>query len=165
MGGQKPGVALKPCWPASLCAGGRQGGQCQAESMKMYPGSYKPKITPKVFESRKMGCLQGSCASVDAFFTPKLKASSPASQPVLYGEKVSGLALPSGCRCGLFCAGVHQRFKSFLSDSYEHGGEPFSLQYGTGQLLGIAAKDTLQVSLQLGAALGMESDMCLIHWH
>lgn len=35
---------------------------------------------------------------------------------------------------------------SFKSDSYEHGGEAFSLQYGSGQLLGIAGKDTLQVS-------------------
>ncbi|NXV42005.1 CATE protein, partial [Uria aalge] len=46
----------------------------------------------------------------------------------------------------LFCPGVHQKFKSFLSDSYEHGGEAFSLQYGTGQLLGVAGKDTLQIS-------------------
>lgn len=57
--------------------------------------------------------------------------------------------LPSVCRCRLFCVGVHQKFKSFLSDSYEHGGEAFSLQYGTGQLLGIAGKDTLQVSVHL----------------
>jgi len=112
-----------------------------------------------------MGCLQGNNASTDNFFTPKVKAALPGSQPVLYGEQVNGLALPLGCRCDLFCAGVHQRFKSFLSDSYEHGGEPFSLQYGTGQLLGIAAKDTLQVRLRPGGALYIESEMCLIHWH
>lgn len=47
------------------------------------------------------------------------------------------------------CVGVHQKFKSFKSDSYEHGGEAFSLQYGSGQLLGIAGKDTLQVSVHL----------------
>lgn len=43
-------------------------------------------------------------------------------------------------------SGVHERFKSFLSNSYQHGGQAFSLQYGTGQLLGIAGKDTVQVS-------------------
>ncbi|NXQ26168.1 CATE protein, partial [Alaudala cheleensis] len=48
--------------------------------------------------------------------------------------------------CNFFCVGVHQKFKSFKSDSYEHGGEAFSLQYGSGQLLGIAGKDTLQIS-------------------
>lgn len=57
--------------------------------------------------------------------------------------------LPSVQRCNIFCVGVHQKFKSFKSDSYEHGGEAFSLQYGSGQLLGIAGKDTLQVSAHL----------------
>lgn len=52
-------------------------------------------------------------------------------------------------KCNFFSLGVHQKFKSFLSDSYEHGGEAFSLQYGTGQLLGVAGKDTLQVRLCL----------------
>jgi len=47
--GGGPGVALKICWPAPPCAGGRQGGQHQAEGMKMDPGSYKPKIIPEVF--------------------------------------------------------------------------------------------------------------------
>jgi len=64
------------------------------------------------------------------------------------GERAHCWDLPSVHKCCLFCVGVHQKFKSFLSDSYEHGGEAFSLQYGTGQLLGIAAKDTLQVSLR-----------------
>lgn len=59
-------------------------------------------------------------------------------------------------KCHLFCVGVHQKFKSFLSDSYEHGGEAFSLQYGTGQLLGIAGKDTLQVSLHLKQGVSLQ---------
>ncbi|NXY82330.1 CATE protein, partial [Alcedo cyanopectus] len=61
-------------------------------------------------------------------------------------EQVCGRDLPLLLRCLLFCLGIHQKFKSFLSDSYEHGGEAFSLQYGTGQLVGIAGKETLQIS-------------------
>nr|XP_020641745.1 cathepsin D-like [Pogona vitticeps] len=40
----------------------------------------------------------------------------------------------------------HKKFKSFLSQSYAHGGKQFSLHYGTGSLRGIAAKDTVQIS-------------------
>lgn len=72
-------------------------------------------------------------------------------------EGVRRQDLPSVRRCRLFCVGVHQKFKSFLSDSYEHGGEAFSLQYGTGQLLGIAGKDTLQVSVHLKGVSGSGS--------
>lgn len=59
-----------------------------------------------------------------------------------------------------FCVGVHQKFKSFKSDSYEHGGEAFSLQYGSGQLLGIAGKDTLQVSVHLKWLSASTSAVC-----
>lgn len=54
---------------------------------------------------------------------------------------------PLNVEMSFFCVGVHQKFKSFKSDSYEHGGEAFSLHYGSGHLLGIAGKDTLQVSV------------------
>ncbi|KAH0616677.1 hypothetical protein JD844_027974 [Phrynosoma platyrhinos] len=40
---------------------------------------------------------------------------------------------------------LHQKFKSFLSQSYAHGGQSFSLQYGTGRLIGVVARDKLQV--------------------
>ncbi|KAJ7329811.1 hypothetical protein JRQ81_015985 [Phrynocephalus forsythii] len=40
----------------------------------------------------------------------------------------------------------HKKFKSYLSQSYAHGGQKFSLHYGTGSLTGIAAKDTVQIS-------------------
>ncbi|XP_042324773.1 cathepsin E-B-like isoform X2 [Sceloporus undulatus] len=42
--------------------------------------------------------------------------------------------------------GLHQKFKSFLSQSYAHGGQPFFLQYGTGKLMGVVAKDKVQIS-------------------
>ncbi|XP_075284187.1 cathepsin E-A isoform X1 [Opisthocomus hoazin] len=64
---------------------------------------------------------------------------------VVFDTGSSNFWVPSAYCISEACR-VHQKFKSFLSDSYEHGGEAFSLQYGTGQLLGIAAKDTLQIS-------------------
>ncbi|KAM6437940.1 cathepsin E-like isoform 1-T1 [Liasis olivaceus] len=42
--------------------------------------------------------------------------------------------------------GIHQKFKSFLSHSYKHGGRHFSLRYGTGHLMGISSKDIVQIS-------------------
>ncbi|NXL34042.1 CATEB protein, partial [Glaucidium brasilianum] len=64
---------------------------------------------------------------------------------VVFDTGSSNFWVPSAYCISEACR-VHQKFKSFLSDSYEHGGEAFSLQYGTGQLLGIAGKDTLQIS-------------------
>ncbi|XP_062990838.1 cathepsin E-like [Elgaria multicarinata webbii] len=40
----------------------------------------------------------------------------------------------------------HQKFKSFMSKTYVHGGQSFYLQYGTGNLMGIAAKESVQIS-------------------
>ncbi|XP_013911572.1 PREDICTED: cathepsin E-like [Thamnophis sirtalis] len=38
----------------------------------------------------------------------------------------------------------HNKFESFLSHSYKHGGRQFSLRYGTGHLMGIFSKDVVQ---------------------
>ncbi|NXD81040.1 CATE protein, partial [Halcyon senegalensis] len=64
---------------------------------------------------------------------------------VVFDTGSSNFWVPSAYCISEACR-IHQKFKSFLSDSYEHGGEAFSLQYGTGQLVGIAGKDTLQIS-------------------
>ncbi|RMC09966.1 hypothetical protein DUI87_12756 [Hirundo rustica rustica] len=64
---------------------------------------------------------------------------------VVFDTGSSNFWVPSAYCISEACR-VHQKFKSFKSDSYEHGGEAFSLQYGSGQLLGIAGKDTLQIS-------------------
>nr|XP_008114814.1 PREDICTED: cathepsin D isoform X2 [Anolis carolinensis] len=40
---------------------------------------------------------------------------------------------------------LHQKFKAFSSESYAHGGQKFTLQYGTGRLMGIVAKDKVQI--------------------
>ncbi|NWY42891.1 CATE protein, partial [Sylvia atricapilla] len=67
---------------------------------------------------------------------------------VVFDTGSSNFWVPSAYCISEACR-VHQKFKSFKSDSYEHGGEAFSLQYGSGQLLGVAGKDTLQVSVHL----------------
>ncbi|XP_034258950.1 cathepsin E-like [Pantherophis guttatus] len=41
---------------------------------------------------------------------------------------------------------THNKFESFLSHSYQHGGQQFSLRYGTGHLMGIFSKDVVQIS-------------------
>ncbi|NXI60688.1 CATE protein, partial [Chloroceryle aenea] len=64
---------------------------------------------------------------------------------VVFDTGSSNFWVPSAYCISEACR-IHQKFKSFLSDSYEHGGEAFSLQYGTGQLVGIAGKDTLKIS-------------------
>ncbi|XP_010215562.1 PREDICTED: cathepsin E-like [Tinamus guttatus] len=69
----------------------------------------------------------------------------PQEFTVVFDTGSSNFWVPSAYCISEACR-VHQRFKSFQSDSYEHGGEAFSLQYGTGQLLGIAGRDTLQIS-------------------
>ncbi|NWS99277.1 CATEA protein, partial [Mionectes macconnelli] len=69
----------------------------------------------------------------------------PQSFTVVFDTGSSNFWVPSAYCISEACR-VHQKFKSFKSGSYEHGGEAFSLQYGSGQLLGIAGKDTLQIS-------------------
>ncbi|NXX79789.1 CATEA protein, partial [Urocolius indicus] len=64
---------------------------------------------------------------------------------VIFDTGSSNFWVPSAYCISEACR-VHEKFKSFQSDSYEHKGETFSLQYGTGQLLGVAGKDTLQIS-------------------
>ncbi|NWI40819.1 CATEA protein, partial [Picathartes gymnocephalus] len=64
---------------------------------------------------------------------------------VVFDTGSSNFWVPSAYCISEACR-VHQKFKSFKSDSYEHGGEAFSLQYGSGQLLGIGGRDTLQIS-------------------
>ncbi|NXS52840.1 CATEA protein, partial [Brachypteracias leptosomus] len=69
----------------------------------------------------------------------------PQTFTVVFDTGSSNFWVPSAYCISEACR-MHQKFKSFLSVSYEHGGEAFSLQYGTGQLLGVAGKDTLQIS-------------------
>ncbi|XP_029453065.1 cathepsin E-like [Rhinatrema bivittatum] len=69
----------------------------------------------------------------------------PQNFTVVFDTGSSNFWIPSEYCVSEACR-VHERFKSFLSDSYQHAGRAFAIQYGTGQILGIAGKDTLQIS-------------------
>ncbi|KAM7177897.1 cathepsin E-like [Macrochelys suwanniensis] len=69
----------------------------------------------------------------------------PQKFTVVFDTGSSNFWVPSAYCISEACR-MHQKFKSFLSNSYQHGGQAFALQYGTGQLLGIAGKDTLRIS-------------------
>ncbi|XP_064417138.1 nothepsin [Latimeria chalumnae] len=64
---------------------------------------------------------------------------------VVFDTGSSNLWVPSAYCISDACR-IHKKFKSFLSKTYFHGGKPFSIQYGTGQLIGMVGKDTLRVS-------------------
>ncbi|XP_034627175.1 cathepsin E-like [Trachemys scripta elegans] len=69
----------------------------------------------------------------------------PQKFTVVFDTGSSNFWVPSAYCISEACK-MHEKFKSFLSNSYQHGGQAFALQYGTGQLLGIAGKDTLRIS-------------------
>ncbi|MEE6480551.1 hypothetical protein FKM82_012608 [Ascaphus truei] len=69
----------------------------------------------------------------------------PQNFTVVFDTGSSNFWVPSAYCISEACR-VHEKFKSFQSISYEPDGKPFSIHYGTGQLLGIAGKDTLVIS-------------------
>uniref|UniRef100_A0A8C8RDV3 Peptidase A1 domain-containing protein n=1 Tax=Pelusios castaneus TaxID=367368 RepID=A0A8C8RDV3_9SAUR len=69
----------------------------------------------------------------------------PQKFTVVFDTGSSNFWVPSAYCISEACR-FHQTYKSFLSNTYQHGGQAFALQYGTGQLLGIAGRDTLQIS-------------------
>ncbi|XP_028603176.2 cathepsin E-A-like [Podarcis muralis] len=64
---------------------------------------------------------------------------------VVFDTGSSDFWVPSA-RCYSKACSMHKRFESFMSYSYAQVGEPFYLQYGTGSLVGVTAKDTVQFS-------------------
>eukprot|EP00079_Xenopus_tropicalis_P012024 XP_002938556.1 PREDICTED: cathepsin E-A-like [Xenopus tropicalis] len=69
----------------------------------------------------------------------------PQNFSVVFDTGSSNFWVPSSYCLSEACQ-VHERFKSFESTSYEHGGRPFSIHYGTGQLVGVTGRDTLRIS-------------------
>ncbi|XP_044133092.1 cathepsin E-A-like [Bufo gargarizans] len=69
----------------------------------------------------------------------------PQNFKVVFDTGSSNLWIPSSFCISEACS-VHEKFHSFLSTSYQHGGRTFSIHYGTGQLVGITGKDTLRIS-------------------
>ncbi|KAG8439669.1 hypothetical protein GDO86_005735 [Hymenochirus boettgeri] len=68
----------------------------------------------------------------------------PQNFSVVFDTGSSNFWVPSSYCFSEACQ-VHEKFKSFESSSYEHGGKPFSIHYGTGQLVGVTGKDTLRI--------------------
>ncbi|XP_075061437.1 cathepsin E-A-like [Mixophyes fleayi] len=64
---------------------------------------------------------------------------------VVFDTGSSNFWIPSSFCISEAC-NVHKKFSSYLSTSYKHIGTTFSIHYGTGQLVGITGKDTLQIS-------------------
>ncbi|KAM8971973.1 cathepsin E-B-like [Pelodytes ibericus] len=69
----------------------------------------------------------------------------PQNFTVVFDTGSSNFWIPSSYCVSEACQ-VHEKFKSYQSLSYKHGGKSFSIHYGTGQLVGITGKDTLQIS-------------------
>ncbi|KAG8577910.1 hypothetical protein GDO81_010323 [Engystomops pustulosus] len=68
----------------------------------------------------------------------------PQNFNVVFDTGSSNFWIPSAFCISEACR-VHKQFQSFSSTSYQHGGKTFSIHYGTGQLVGITGKDTLQI--------------------
>ncbi|XP_018431842.1 PREDICTED: cathepsin E-A-like [Nanorana parkeri] len=69
----------------------------------------------------------------------------PQNFSVVFDTGSSNFWVPS-CFCISDACNIHENFKPFLSTTYEHVGKTFSIHYGTGQLVGVIGKDTLQIS-------------------
>ncbi|KAG9490313.1 hypothetical protein GDO78_005935 [Eleutherodactylus coqui] len=69
----------------------------------------------------------------------------PQNFTVVFDTGSSNFWIPSSYCVSEACH-VHEKFESFLSTSYQHGGKSFSIHYGTGQLVGVTGKDTLRIS-------------------
>ncbi|KAM4677417.1 cathepsin E-A-like [Discoglossus pictus] len=69
----------------------------------------------------------------------------PQNFTVVFDTGSSNFWIPSAYCISEACS-LHERFNSFQSTSYEHGGVPFSIHYGTGQLAGVTGKDTLRIN-------------------
>ncbi|XP_053112359.1 cathepsin E-like [Hemicordylus capensis] len=69
----------------------------------------------------------------------------PQTFTVVFDTGSSNFWIPSAYCISDACR-MHQKFKPFLSQSYTHGGRQFFIQYGTGELMGIFSRDTVQIS-------------------
>ncbi|KAM4038416.1 cathepsin E-like [Anomaloglossus baeobatrachus] len=69
----------------------------------------------------------------------------PQNFSVVFDTGSSNFWIPSSFCVSEACR-VHEKFHSFLSASYHHGGRTFSIHYGTGELVGVSGKDTLRIS-------------------
>ena len=67
-------------------------------------------------------------------------------EAVIYGSLQPDVFRLHGTPPKLILSWVHHRFDRKKSNSYVEVGKPFSIQYGTGALEGVFAKDTLTIA-------------------
>ncbi|XP_068611088.1 nothepsin [Brachionichthys hirsutus] len=82
---------------------------------------------------------------LDAQFYGIISLGTPEQNfSVVFDTGSTDLWVPSYYCVSQACAS-HQRFRAFDSTSFEHGGRIFGIQYGSGRLLGVTARDTLKI--------------------
>ncbi|XP_053572781.1 cathepsin E-A isoform X2 [Bombina bombina] len=112
---------------------------------------------PDVFTQKYLHCFPQSVAFkagatsenlydyMNAQYYGEISVGTPPQNfTVVFDTGSSNFWIPSSYCVSEACS-VHKTFNSFESISYEHGGKPFSIHYGTGQLVGITGRDILRI--------------------
>ncbi|XP_042367264.1 nothepsin [Plectropomus leopardus] len=82
---------------------------------------------------------------MDAQYYGEITLGTPGQNfSVIFDTGSSDLWVPSTYCVSQSCA-LHRRFRAFESTSFHHDGRMFGINYGSGHLLGIMARDTLKV--------------------
>lgn len=82
---------------------------------------------------------------MDAQFFGEISLGTPAQNfSVIFDTGSADLWVPSSYCVSQACA-THRHFKAFKSTSYQPDGRTFGIHYGSGQLLGVMARDTLMI--------------------
>ncbi|KAL7370487.1 hypothetical protein ABVT39_002058 [Epinephelus coioides] len=82
---------------------------------------------------------------MDAQYYGEITLGTPGQNfSVIFDTGSSDLWVPSSYCVSQACA-LHRRFRAFESSSFHHDGRMFGINYGSGHLLGVMARDTLKV--------------------
>lgn len=82
---------------------------------------------------------------MDAQFYGEISLGTPEQNfSVIFDTGSADLWVPSSYCVSQACA-THRYFKAFKSSSFNHDGRRFGIHYGSGQLLGVMARDTLKI--------------------
>lgn len=82
---------------------------------------------------------------MDAQYYGQISLGTPPQNfTVVLDTGSADLWVPSSYCVSEACA-VHRRFKAFESSTYRHDGRQFGISYGSGHLMGVMARDKLQI--------------------
>uniref|UniRef100_A0AAV2IW58 Peptidase A1 domain-containing protein n=1 Tax=Knipowitschia caucasica TaxID=637954 RepID=A0AAV2IW58_KNICA len=82
---------------------------------------------------------------MDTQFYGEISLGTPAQNfSVIFDTGSADLWVPSSYCVSQACV-THRHFKAFESSSFQHDGRSFGIHYGSGQLLGVTAKETLTI--------------------